>query len=355
MIWILVVLAALGAAAAAAGMVALRRDGRRMSALIFMLVGAGTALLATALVLAQRGYPTMLYGLAIAAVVVLLLGNLLGYPILVVFLLWSGVTVLRKESRTLGNALALLAGLVLLFLPTTLGLLAPPGVVRDDPAYIARYAAHGSAVLVVGYLAVAFAAFLGASLLYRWRKSPAELEAIVVLGSGLINGQVPPLLAARLQRALEAQRAQRETPTIITSGGQGPDEPRPEGLVMRNYLIEHGAVPDRVLAETESRNTAENLRLSRELLPAPESPILVVTSSYHVFRAALLTRTLGLRAHVIGARTAWYYLPSAVLREFVGVLRDRWRWHAIAVTLLVAFATAFSIVVVPMMGPPPGT
>lgn len=197
-----------------------------------------------------------------------------------------------------------------------------------------------------------FGCFFAASLLYRWRPSRTVPEAIIVLGAGLINGKVPPLLAGRLQRAIEVHRHHAERPLIITSGGQGPDESQPEGNAMRDYLIEQGVDSAQVVAETHSANTEQNLRFSRKLLTAPDSPVIVVTSSYHVFRAALLTRSLGLRAHVVGARTAWYYLPSATLREFIGVIREQRRIHLLWLAALVAFAVFFTIILIPSGAPP---
>ena len=46
---------------------------------------------------------------------------------------------------------------------------------------------------------------------------------------------------------------------------------------------------------------------------------MIVTSGYHVFRAAIIARKAGIRGQVTGARTAGYYWPSAMLREFAAV------------------------------------
>jgi uncharacterized SAM-binding protein YcdF (DUF218 family) len=46
---------------------------------------------------------------------------------------------------------------------------------------------------------------------------------------------------------------------------------------------------------------------------------VIVTSSYHVFRTAIIARKAGIRGQVTGARTAAYYWPSAMLREFAAV------------------------------------
>lgn len=352
LLWIVTAIGVAGFAAGMLGVIGIVRDSRRMGTLVLALGGLAVGVFALGMLLYERGHPGLLLGAAILALAALVLGNLLGYPVLVVFLLWSGITVLRRETRTLGNALALLAGVALIVLPSTLRLLEPPGVVQEDPGYMIRYGIHLGAVLLVAYVACAFSAFLGAALIYRWRRKRIQPEAIIVLGAGLIRGKVPPLLAGRLERGLQAQRDDGGRPTIIASGGQGVDEPFPEGVAMREYLIGQGADPDRVVAETESSNTWENLRFSRRLLPEPESPVLVVTSSYHVFRTALLTRSLGMQAHVVGARTAWYFLPSAVLREFVGAMRDRWVFHLVAGCLIAGFAVLVTLVLVPAMVPP---
>src|SRR5699024_2915363 len=223
----------------------------------------------------------------------------------------AGITNVRRESRSLANLLALLAGIGLLLLPGTLDFLAPTGEVRNDLVYHLQYGLHLGLLLLVTYVSFCFGAFAIASVAYRLRKVRNGASAITLLGSGLVHGEVTASLPGRLQRGIKAHRDDTSHPMIITSGGKGDDEPRSEGAAMRDYLLDHGMEPDLVVAEEASRTTAENLINSRQLLPDPTALVTVVTSSYHVFRAALLTRGLGLNAQVIGAPTAWYYLPGA--------------------------------------------
>lgn len=335
------------------GVIGLIRDGRRIATPVYIVFGTGLLALGVGLWFSNLGHPLPLIIVLVVAGTLLLLGNLVGYPALVVFLIYSGLTILRKESRSLGNALALIAGIGLFFLPATMRLLAPSDTVSTDISYMLKYGVHLTVMLVVFYFGFAFAAFIAASLFYRGRRIRTEPEAIIILGSGLINGKVPPLLAARLKRGYAVQSKFDGRPLIITSGGQGADEPRPEGEAMRDYLIEHGADPSRIIAETKSRTTEENLRFSRKLLSNTEAPVVVATNNYHVFRAALLTRTLEMRAHVVGAPTAWYYFPSAFIREFVGVIRDRLRFTVLSIFLLIIFAVSFTLVIVPAMIPIP--
>lgn len=332
----LIVVAAIGALVAAIGVWLSWRDGRRIRNGVLILAGAGVA--AVAALLALGNSPAA--GLARAVVAIGFFGLLLTYVVLTFFLIANGIVMWRKESRTAGNLLSLVAGLGLLALVPILGLLFS----RQAGSTVGATVQTATVLLLfglVGYVAFAFSVFLLCSWMYRFLPRRSRPEAIIVLGAGLIHGQVPPLLASRLNRALQAQqRFSPPTPLIITSGGQGPDEPLPEGEAMRAYLIGAGADPKTVVAETASRTTRANLLLSRELLADPDARVLVVTSSYHVFRAAMLTRALGLNARVTGAHTASYYLPSATLREFAAVMRDNKLVNAICLGLMLALWAA---------------
>lgn len=149
---------------------------------------------------------------------------------------------------------------------------------------------------------------------------------MIILGSGLHGDQVPPLLAARIDKAIEVANAQNPPAVLVPSGGKGSDETVAEGVAMARYLRDKGIPEDRILVEDKARNTEENILYSVRLIGDPDATLTIVTSSYHVFRAALLTRHLGIKALVRGAKTAPYYVPSAFIGEFIAVLRDYRRY-----------------------------
>jgi uncharacterized SAM-binding protein YcdF (DUF218 family) len=45
-----------------------------------------------------------------------------------------------------------------------------------------------------------------------------------------------------------------------------------------------------------------------------------VTNNFHLLRAAHFARRAGLGPEGVGAKTAWYYIPNAVMREFIAFL-----------------------------------
>lgn len=272
------------------------------------------------------------------ALTVLIVLAALSVLVLGVALIANGITMFRLEGRSLGNLLSLVAGVAVFAVPVVAAVLISLGN---------RYA--GSLLVFLSliglYFGVAFVSFAVYSVVYGIMRKRGEPAVIVVLGSGLIDGEVPPLLRSRLDRALRLYRSEREAgryPVLIPSGGQGADEPRPEGVAMAEYLIEQGASPDDVHAETESRNTRENLVLSRAVQERIErpGPVTVVTNEYHVLRAAFLARSIGSDAQVIGSRTATYYVPSAFLREFIAVMAEHKVLNALAVA---AFALVIGV------------
>lgn len=320
----------------AAGLLAwsLRRDPRslRNGFLLIVLVHYVLGLL---LVVTRTWQPLEVAADLVRLTVVAVVGlSLLLLPFLLVA---DGVVMLRRERRTLGNALSLLAGMAMLVLPVVLVAL----LRHEDPATgtlaVGLLTAQGCAGLL-------FLAFTVHTALYARLARRAPAHAVIVLGSGLVRGAVPPLLEARLRRAVtavEERAGQDGRPSLVPSGGRGADEPVAEGVAMAAWLREHGVPASDVLVEDRARTTRENLRLSAELLDrhGVSEPYLVVTNDYHAPRAAMLARRLGIDAQAVGAPTALYYWPSAYLREFVAVAREQRLLVGLSVVVVLAMSS----------------
>lgn len=306
------------------------RDRRMIRNGVFLTMGTLCVMLGglTSLALVVPGLDFVLFLLALLVpLAVLILG---------LALIGNGVTMLRREGRSLGNLLSLILGVGVLVASVVVVVLLSAGAWTGSPRGGSVGAAMGVLVLAVcTYAAVAFIAFAVYSVVYARSRKTRTPEAIVILGSGLIHGAVPPLLRGRLDRALELYRAERSRghrPMLIPSGGQGEDEPRSEGEAMAEYLLQQGVPAEDVVPETRSRNTRENLLFSADVQRANRrtGPVVVVTSNYHVLRAATLARRTDSDADVIGSPTARYFIPSAFIREFAAVIVEHRRLNAIA-------------------------
>ena len=250
------------------------------------------------------------------------------------FLILNGVVMLCRERFSLAHSLSLLAGVGLVVAMVVCVAVVLTGERRafPVPAFI---------MLTTGWVALMFFCFVGYSWFYQRIVRRVHPDFIMVLGAGVPSGKVTPLLAGRIDRALGVWRGEvgaGRCPLLVMSGGQGPDEPVSEARAMADYALERG-VPEAVLVlEDRSTTTRENFRMSTDLVRVeprlgPGAMGVAVTSNFHAMRAALLARDVGTGIQVLGARTAWYYWPSAMLREFVAVVQRSPRVYVLGLAL----------------------
>ena len=85
---------------------------------------------------------------------------------------------------------------------------------------------------------------------------------------------------------------------IICTGAQGDNEPFSEAQGGRDYLISIGIPQDKILIEDQSFNTMQNLQNAYEIIKKEgkdpsRCKTVIVSASYHLFRASLLARHIG--------------------------------------------------------------
>ena len=148
-------------------------------------------------------------------------------------------------------------------------------------------------------------------------------DHVVVLGAG-VRGTVPSLsLRERINAAHDYLIANPDSVAVL-SGGQGPGEDITEAACMYRELTQMGIDPSRLLLEEMSTSTMENLTFSMDLLESNTGSrptrIAIVSSEYHIFRAGLFAKELGLESVGIPAKTSWITLRiNYYLREIVAV------------------------------------
>lgn len=124
----------------------------------------------------------------------------------------------------------------------------------------------------------------------------------IILGAKVV-GEVPSLsLRYRLEAALDYANEYPHV-QLVLSGGQGPGEAISEAEAMRRYFVQNGIEADRLIVETKSTSTYENILYSKELLPSSVQAITIITSDYHLERSKMIARRLNLKADVIAAKT----------------------------------------------------
>ena len=259
-------------------------------------------------------------------VVLLFYAVLLAILIVPFFLIYNGIVMIRKEGRhpsqllSLGFGVAILAGEAI-----ALGGLMRYAHASGGQAFIPRtFPAVALAVFCISviYVSVSFLIFMIYTLFLQIIPRKKDFDYVIIHGSGLLHGdRVSKLLSDRLDKAVEIYRRDPTPPVLIPSGGKGADETIAEAQAMKRYLLSKGIPEEKIIPEDRSATTLENLRFSREILDGLEGRkyTALVSSNYHVYRALRYCRVIGLKCTGIGSHVAFYYWPSALIREYIAI------------------------------------
>ena len=257
------------------------------------------------------------------------------------FLLINTIIVVKNNGFSLTSMLPfLMAGFIVLLLcaPSLLNSFDP------DSRHIVVFLL-GLFTLEGMWFSFTFVSLLFYSWIYRILPRRRKYDYIIIHGAGLDGTRPTPLLAGRIDKALELWNKQHQQGKFVASGGQGADEVVSEAQAMRDYLLEKGVPADAILMEDTSTTTWENLKNSIAVIRADRATsggtdaasddvtasdsagacgdftTAVVSSDFHVFRCAEYAHNLGIKADGIGSHTKGWYWPTAFIREFIAITK----------------------------------
>ena len=140
------------------------------------------------------------------------------------------------------------------------------------------------------------------------------LDAAIVLGAAAYGGKPSPVFAGRLDYGEQLLREGRVRYVIVTGGGRD-DPSQPEARAGREYLVARGLDPARVLLETRSWTTPENLCFALQVGAAHGlRTYAIVSDPLHLRRAMHYARDLQLDARPAGTPFTRYRGVAARLR-----------------------------------------
>lgn len=121
-------------------------------------------------------------------------------------------------------------------------------------------------------------------------------DVIVVLGAAVWpGGQPSPALQRRVVHAMRLLRAGKGHRVLMT-GGLGLHPP-PEAHLMRDMAVAEGVLAECIVVEDQATSTLQSaIFCTRILQQHGWSTALIVTDRYHLFRALMVFRSLGIRA-----------------------------------------------------------
>ena len=175
--------------------------------------------------------------------------------------------------------------------------------------------------LLFAYLTVTFVQVWLASR----RDDARPSQAIIVLGAAQYAGRPTPVLAARLDHAIDLYR-KRIAPVVVVTGGREPGDPYTEAGVGADYLHEHGIEDRAILRETTGRTSWESLEAAARFLKSRGMVhVVLVSDPYHSARISAIAHDVGLDAVTSPTRTspikgfgAWKRMFGETLRVAAG-------------------------------------
>lgn len=150
-------------------------------------------------------------------------------------------------------------------------------------------------------------------------KKTERNETVIILGCGVYGTRPSLALIERMETAMSYMK--HNDSVCIVSGGQGRLEDISEAEAMYTYMTKHGIQASRIKQENKSTSTEENILFSKRIMEENHlsNAVVIVTQSYHMYRASLICEKFGLEFHALSAKSKWYALPIYWIREVCAI------------------------------------
>ena len=144
-----------------------------------------------------------------------------------------------------------------------------------------------------------------------------NFDCIMVLGAGLWDGEPSPMLQERLDFGLKAYETGCSE-KLLMSGDHGREE-YDEVNKMKDVAIENGVLSDNIFMDHAGFSTYESMYRARDIFQVEK--MVIVTQTYHLYRAVYDARKLGIDAYGFAAERLEYPITNDV-REALARVKD---------------------------------
>src|SRR5262245_35047733 len=124
------------------------------------------------------------------------------------------------------------------------------------------------------------------------REWPTPRVAVVFGASVYGNGDLSPILADRVNTAIELYRAHKVDRILVSGDARHRSYNEPKA--MNEYLISHAVAPKDVIVDTSGRSTYETCLRAKEVFGLKQA--VLVSQGFHLSRALYIANQLGLDA-----------------------------------------------------------
>ena len=160
----------------------------------------------------------------------------------------------------------------------------------------------------LGVVIVFAAVYFFVSLLQVWNTGRSAdrqpVGAIVVLGAAQYDGRPSPQLQARLDHALELWNLNLASYIVVTGGKQEGDR-FTEAATSRKFFESSGVASDLIFEENSGTTTYTSLLAVSQIASQKKIvQVLIVSDPFHLLRAKLIAKEVGLDATSSSTRSS---------------------------------------------------
>ena len=178
-----------------------------------------------------------------------------------------------------------------------------------------------SIVIGLGFLAAATTGFHIAAATSGNAEEPVDY--LIVLGCAVNTDKPSQMLSYRIEATYQYLRQYPDTVCIV-SGGLGQGDAVTEAQCMYNELTARGISKDRIWLEEKATSTLESFTYVKALLQEKTGGIPenmgVLSSEFHLYRAEMIAKDLGMTVKTVAAKTERIGLfGNSFIREILAV------------------------------------
>ena len=181
---------------------------------------------------------------------------------------------------------------------------------------MSKFLKFGIGILI--FVVVMFIGVIGANLYVKYSTKNDIMDCnvkcggadcIIVLGAGIWGDEPSPMLADRLNKAIDLYK-EGVAPKIIMTGDHGKKYYN-EVKVMKNFAIDRGVPSEDIFMDHAGFSTYDSLYRARDVFGAKR--VVIVSQEYHLYRSLYIAKKLGMEA--VGVPTVHRNYAGDNIRE----------------------------------------
>ncbi len=143
---------------------------------------------------------------------------------------------------------------------------------------------------------------------------------LLILGCRVRGETAEPTLEMRCRKAARYLNENPSVTAIACGGIVHDDQTKSEAQAIKEILVSEGINEERIILEDKSKTTVENFLNAKKIIGGAEGETALLSSEFHLFRAALIGRKCGLDCKKVAAPSPEKEKLKNYIREYFALI-----------------------------------